>query len=769
MNEFMIDPDNETSGEFIEIFNGSPDSIFPGEFFLCDAQDTDRILIFPNQVLPPFSYGIILDPNYLGEYDRFFPDTVYIFTINDSKFGKYGLSNSSSKPFSILDSAFSVCDTYTTGNPCFPGGGKSCERIYYQDPFWTSSDSCGGTPGYKNSCFPQEYDLSLSLLSINELSVKSQLSYRIKNCGIRTIPSFSLKISWGFSPFPGFCDTIITVTDCQLARKDSLDISVAIPHILYGACPVHTHLSTDVDTYPHNNCSDCMTYSHIPEKLIILSEFLCKTGENNTTEYVEYQSLTDSLISLQFSYIGDLTSKSIISDTLLLYPDSQIVLTQNNQFHNCYPHVDNFFIIDDWLSLNNTEDKITLSENGGNILSEIHYDNSWRIQTDRPHELIANMLNPQESSHWISTKNGSPGKKSSSFFTLKDLKLLCSSSPYIYPKPDTLYFTNSGLLDLSPLDLHLSLNNTTTTINLPRSQPGDTFSCPINISTHLYEGVNRGVISYPEVLSLPADSFFSFRSYTSSPLFLNEILISPNADISQSEFLEIYSKTFSLNTKWWTLSINDRNIQFPDELSSQYSIFTADPDFTYNLGISEPQHTLALPAFPNDGFIFLICDPAGKICDSINFNFIDLPQNGISLEKRYENTISTSLLQWCPSLSPNGISPGIRNSVSPFPGDTNAFSLSPKIFDSQQHSFLRFSFHDPEGFVLISIKIFDLAGYQIADLSQSTFSQQDPVIIWKPQTPSGRMLPKGMYPAIIKETSTTGEWRRFKTLIIIYQ
>lgn len=769
LNEFMIDPDNETSGEFIEIFNGSPDSIFPGDYFLCDAQDTDRILNFPTSILPPGKYGIILDPDYSGEYDAYFPDSLYKFTISDSKFGKYGISNSSSKPFSILDSTLSVCDTYTTGTAGFPGNGKSCERIYYYEPLWTASEFGLGTPGFKNSCFPQEYDLSLSLLSTKELSTENKLLYSIKNNGVQIISSFCLKIYWGFSPTPGFRDTVITVTDCQLERNDSVDIGITIPHVLYGACPVHTHLSTDVDTYPHNNCSDCITYSHIPKKSIILTEFLCKTGENNPVEYYEYQSLTDSLISLQFSHIFDLTGESIISDTLLLQPNSQIILTQSDQFHHCYPHVDNFLIMDNWLSLNNSEDKIVLAENNGNILSEIHYDENWNIQTDQAHELISILLDPQEKSHWISTENGSPGERSSFSISLENLALLSGSAPYIYPKPDTLCFTNTGLLGLPPLEVLLTLNNTRTTLNLPRSQPGDTFSCPINISTHLFEGMNRGMISYPEVLSLPADSFISFKSYASSPLFLNEILISPDADKSQSEFLEIYSQTSPLNTQWWTLSINDRIIEFPPELFSQYSIFTADPDFTYNLDISKPQHTLTLPAFPNDGFIFLIRDPAGKICDSVNFNFIDLPNKGISLEKRYENCLSTSPQQWCTSLSPTGTSPGVRNSVSPFPGDTSDFTLSPEIFDSQLHSFLRFSFHEPDGLVMISIKIYDLAGYQIADLSQSTFSQQDPVIIWKPETPSGSLLPKGMYPAIIKETSLTGEHKSLKILIIIYQ
>ncbi len=98
LNELMIDPEfSENSSEYVEILNRGESAINLSGWFFGDAGDMDLLIFFEDSVLDAGEYALILDPDYEGEYDEIIPDSVLCLTIEDSRFGAYGLSNSTPK------------------------------------------------------------------------------------------------------------------------------------------------------------------------------------------------------------------------------------------------------------------------------------------------------------------------------------------------------------------------------------------------------------------------------------------------------------------------------------------------------------------------------------------------------------------------------------------------------------------------------------------------------------------------------------------------
>ncbi|MEO0237966.1 MAG: lamin tail domain-containing protein, partial [candidate division WOR-3 bacterium] len=185
-NEVMFNVKGNESGigspgdrnEFIELYNNSSDSVNILNYYFFDGSSKDYIILYPDSLkypggivgeslVPPYSYVVILDPEYsqIGDSVNYMiykiPDSAYVFTISNTTFGTTGLTSSTS--LYLYDKNNNLIDTYGTPsvddsfpyqtkdgysfekkNPVFPDG-----KIYYSE----SLDSTGNTIGRKNSIF----------------------------------------------------------------------------------------------------------------------------------------------------------------------------------------------------------------------------------------------------------------------------------------------------------------------------------------------------------------------------------------------------------------------------------------------------------------------------------------------------------------------------------------------------------------------------------------------------------------------------------------
>ena len=165
LSEVMFDPSgSEYYDEYVELFNTSEtESVDLTGWAIGDDADSDKIVEADGgMALGPGQFGLILDPGYFENSDRYdpLPEAALILTIDDGSFGKGGWSNSTAEPVILKDAAGEEIArfVYSVGN----APGHSDEKILLDagdgPENWADSRMDGGTPGRRNSADPSERD-----------------------------------------------------------------------------------------------------------------------------------------------------------------------------------------------------------------------------------------------------------------------------------------------------------------------------------------------------------------------------------------------------------------------------------------------------------------------------------------------------------------------------------------------------------------------------------------------------------------------------------
>lgn len=150
ITEIMSNPLDESTGEFIEIYNNDTTSIDLLYMVVWDGDALDTVFGFTDiydTILAPGEYAVILDVNYAGDYSAI-PTGALILTVDDSNIGS-GLSTNDPVYLYESDGA-SLIDSYSY--PTDAGNGKSIVKtsIAAGDTAanWVKSTcSTGSSPG----------------------------------------------------------------------------------------------------------------------------------------------------------------------------------------------------------------------------------------------------------------------------------------------------------------------------------------------------------------------------------------------------------------------------------------------------------------------------------------------------------------------------------------------------------------------------------------------------------------------------------------------
>ena len=169
LSEIMYNPDgNESTDEFVEIYNDSHFAVNLAGWQISDGEGTDSLVSFDDDLWTlPGQFVLILDPDYFADssttYDGFVPSVAKVVTLSNSTFGSRGFSNSTAECVSILNDSGRVVSEY-----CYSLGnddGHSDEKIFLTNgddiANWTNSILHHGTPGKSNSVTPPLHDLAV--------------------------------------------------------------------------------------------------------------------------------------------------------------------------------------------------------------------------------------------------------------------------------------------------------------------------------------------------------------------------------------------------------------------------------------------------------------------------------------------------------------------------------------------------------------------------------------------------------------------------------
>lgn len=155
LSEVMANPLNESTGEYVEVFNDGTAAIDLWGLIIYDGDAWDFLREFNGgtTIVQPGEYAVIVDQDYTGQYS--IPAGVTVVTVDDASIGS-GLAASSDQVLLYEADGYSVIDTYAF--PFNPGNGVSAARIDLTAPDSASNwqdSTCNlsgpsGSPGAVN-------------------------------------------------------------------------------------------------------------------------------------------------------------------------------------------------------------------------------------------------------------------------------------------------------------------------------------------------------------------------------------------------------------------------------------------------------------------------------------------------------------------------------------------------------------------------------------------------------------------------------------------
>ncbi len=144
INEVIANPDVESTGEYIELYNVGQDPVELLGLKISDGDQQDTLGAYNNgpTIVPPGGYAVVLDPDYAGQYT--IPGDAILVTTANANLGN-GLSTND--PIQLLESnGYVVISEWTI--PFNPGNAVSVERVDVTsgnvNSNWVASPCAGG-------------------------------------------------------------------------------------------------------------------------------------------------------------------------------------------------------------------------------------------------------------------------------------------------------------------------------------------------------------------------------------------------------------------------------------------------------------------------------------------------------------------------------------------------------------------------------------------------------------------------------------------------
>jgi len=455
-SEIMFDVStNESHDEYVEVFNLSYlDSIDITGWNFSDSSGVDEIIpINGNTKIAPRSFAVILDGSYFGNstvYDTIIQQNVLILKISDNALGSSGLSNSKSEFLSIVDSTGDTLTTYrySTGNT----PGYSDEKIVLDSinvsSNWADSYLEGGSPGFINSVSPRNFDIGIDETSL-------QYPYPLfENDSV----TFDITIyNRGTQPVQDSVKVYFFSDRNRNQIYDANDISI-FNNSIYLDLPTTNSLETFTASWKNISAGD--------HDLFLLVEFAADEKHSNNSfnwnitvitrkstlhineikflsfegepEWLEIYNSGNEPVFLKSWGIADPIDTAYVMDNISIQAGQFIVFSKDSLFNN-YDIEDSLVIVlDNFPTLNNSEDDISLIAPGGSWKERVIYTDDWLEGYESQNvsmERINPLLYENKSENWgpsLSINGATPGEQNSIYsdLTIHTAKIEILPNPF---------------------------------------------------------------------------------------------------------------------------------------------------------------------------------------------------------------------------------------------------------------------------------------------------------------------------------------------------
>lgn len=707
-SEIMFHP-SASNSEFIEIFNKSDTAEVDLSNFKIGYHTSKIEMIYTvsdSAILQPGHYAVIFENDYdmqTGIYQNISENTL-VMKIGDNAFGSSGMSNSSDRTVYLLNADEDTVDTYTYSANNSAGISDEKIDVHLQnfETNWLNSLLINGTPGKINSVTPKEYDLSILNVTIsNDLLFENDslwISTSIKNIGTETAENFLVTLydDTNLDSTGQESELILSKEYSNLSPSDSTTAMVVIDSIQLRRYIIISKIDYSQDQDTTNNIYS-INFDVFPEPKkfgdIVINEIMYRPAHNEP-EWIEIFNNSGEAVNLKNWQVEDRSSKILITGgDNLIDPGGYLIIADDEsitQFHN----IPSPLITANLPSLNDSGDKLRLSDSLGFIIDSLEYFSSWGGSSHgKSLERISTTDNSIDSINWssaISALRATPGRVNSVSLKKYDADI---DSIFILPgqpvKDDNVeiiaILKNPGLEEINNINISIyndvnmdstaSANELINSGVIPFISPHETanFTATLfNVRVKNYcliADVEFDQDEYLENNSLQYKFTVREKPVDYNSLLINEIMYKPEND--EPEWIEIYNNSAdTIDLIEWHIADFKDTVRITDTtlLISPAGFIILSDDESINEYYEIPSSVLgiSLPSLNNNWDHIKIVDPFYRIIDSVNYEsswggYFE----GRSLERKLYSYQGNDSTNWTSSISLSGATPGRANSAVP--------------------------------------------------------------------------------------------------------
>jgi hypothetical protein len=478
INEFLPYPRDEQV-EFIECYNNTNEMVDLWGWKLYNKRTSATVN--SHIYINPESY-LVLSGDSL--FFNFFPSSEAVVFIPD----KWPGLNNTADRIVLEDLAGVIIDSLRYNGLWNVYPGVSFEKTFQDLPsndlnswFFCMNEE-GATPGFINSVTPFLYDLSLDSLRISydigDTTTIFPVTFFVSNCGQNASPNVSIDIHINDSG-QMIKEKSALVEALEPAESDSILCNIGpFPSGIHNLLAV---INWEEDRNDKNDSLSFLIKISFPRESILLSEFMpaphtIQESGISTAEYLEIYNAYNRDIFINEWYISDNNTAKLVK-ICFQYPllkDSLLVIASDSSIFN-FPGITshNTVILQNFPSLNNTEDALFIFDPTMKVIDSLIYSSQWDITEGISFERIS-YSNSNSYTNWrpsVSVYGGTPGLINSVYITTPLTK------PGIKPYPNPFSPDGDGVDDEVAFQYQLPFPHAKVTIEI-YDLAGRLIACP---------------------------------------------------------------------------------------------------------------------------------------------------------------------------------------------------------------------------------------------------------------------------------------------------
>jgi len=314
LNEVMADPAGaDYYDEFIELYNCGDSAVELNGWCLKINEYTDSLSFVTDygDTLPGHGFTVIMDRGYLVDnksstYEDLIPDNALLVTIQDNSLARSGLTNTAASQIYLLNSrGDTVSAVLTMGKP---QSGYSWEKIVpegnNQSSNWGNSRNLRGTPGFRNSLSPYDYDVMVSgLKQVSPVGIVKpeepiEIDFVVKNVGQQVAEAVQIGLGADRDLDRVIDDTYLEVTE-TLGPGDSVIKAVRLPGFDSGRHCLLAQAELMTDEFPNNDRDSLDIEVSFWPKCLVINEFMYYPATDSGGEWVELLNISADTVNLK--------------------------------------------------------------------------------------------------------------------------------------------------------------------------------------------------------------------------------------------------------------------------------------------------------------------------------------------------------------------------------------------------------------------------------------------------------------------------------------